>query len=45
VMENMFAVATFNNLTFLHHYDLVGDIRHHRQVMAEENHTDIAYAL
>ena len=45
VAEYALAVACFHYLSLLHHHDGVGDIRHHRQVVADEDHADITLVL
>ena len=45
ILENAFAIPGLNDLTLFHHHDLVGNVCHHSQVVADKNHTDIAFLL
>ena len=43
--EDAVAVAGLHDAPFLHHHDLVGDVGHHRQVVADKQHADVALFL
>ena len=45
MVEDTLSITGFNNPALLHHHNLVGNIGHHCQVVADENYADIAFGL
>ena len=45
IFENGVGRARLDDLTLFHDHDLIGDVRHHRQVMGYEQYADIPVFL
>ena len=45
VVEDGFGFTALDNFALFHDHDLIGDIRYHRQVMADKQHADVALSL
>ena len=45
ILKNSFGLTAFDNFAFFHDHDLIGDIRDDCQIMADKQHTDIAFGL